>query len=97
MKIVSFFDIIVNKNFIKCLQNYYIFIIFYSTFYHLLWVFDFRIYCKVKWDIIYLNPLNIGDTFIIIAYIDGGMPEGTATDAGNIDKGVYGGSRGELN
>ena len=38
----------------------------------------------------YIKPVNIGDTLIIIAYIEGGMPEDSATISGNIDKGVYG-------
>ena len=44
----------------------------------------------------YMEPVNIGDTLIIIAYIEGGMPEDSAITAGNIDKGVYGGFTGEI-
>ena len=45
----------------------------------------------------YNTPVNVGDILFIIAYIKGGMPEDAAASKGNIDKGFYGGFRGELN
>ena len=44
----------------------------------------------------YIEPVNIGDTLIIIAYIEGGIPEDSAIIAGNVDKGVYGVFRGNI-
>jgi hypothetical protein len=38
----------------------------------------------------YISPVNAGDKLIIIAYIQGGMPEDYATANNNIDKCIYG-------